>query len=512
MSALSKGIISGERAVSHEEREAQSRRIAGGLKALGVGQGDCVAILMRNDIAFLEATLGTMMLGAYAVPLNWHFRAEEIAWILADCGAKVLIGHSDLLLEAGPGIPSAVRVLSIATPPEVVAAYEIDPAATAPVAGATDFVAWLETQPDYLDPPLPMPASMIYTSGTTGRPKGVRRNAPTPEEHRKTEQWRSLVYGVRPGVRALLPGPLYHAAPNSFGVRAALLAEVLVLMPRFDAESLLRLIERQRIDTVFMVPTMFIRLLQLPAEIRSRYDLSSLRNVSHSAAPCPHAVKKQMIDWWGPVLFEFFGGTETGSIAFATSEDSLRKPCTVGRCTPGAELRIYDDAGNILPPGVIGEIFGRFDGYPDFTYHNMPDKRAEVERDGFITGGDLGYLDEDGYLFVCDRKRDMVISGGVNIYPAEIEAVLHAMPGVLDCAVFGIPDPEYGEALMAVVEPFPGFVLDPLELRAALRPHLAAYKVPRHIEVRSGLPREDSGKIFKRRLRDPYWETAGRRI
>jgi long-chain acyl-CoA synthetase len=403
-------------------------------------------------------------------------------------------------------------VLALTPPPEVVAAYAIDRAALSPVEGATDLGPWLERQPTYRGPPQPAPQSMIYTSGTTGHPKGVRRNAPTPEQHRRTEEQRSLIYGVKRGVRALLPGPLYHTAPNSFGVRAALLAEVLVLMPRFDAEDLLKLIERERIDTVFMVPTMFIRLLQLPSEVRRRHDLSSLRHVIHAAAPCPPAVKKEMIDWWGPVVFEFYGGTETGLIAFATSEDSLRKPGTAGRQAPGAELRIYDDDGNILPPGQVGEIFGRSRDYPDFTYHNMPEKRAEVERDGFITCGDMGYLDEEGYLFICDRKRDMVISAGVNIYPAEIEAVLHGLPGVKDCAVFGIPDHEFGEALMAVVEPMPGIVLDPAAIGRAARAQLADFKVPKHIEVRTDLPREDSGKIFKRRLRDPHWEKAGRLI
>ena len=297
---------------------------------------------------------------------------------------------------------------------------------------------------------------MIYTSGTTGRPKGVRRNAPSADEQRKTEECVRRRLGVKPGVRALLPGPLYHISPNAFAVRAARLAELLVLMPRFDAEALLSLIEREQIDTIIMVPTMFARLLQLSAEVRSRHDLSSLRHVVHTAAPCPPALKEQMIDWWGPVIHEFYGSTEAGVLTLATSQDASRKPGTVGRCIPGAELRIYDDAGNILPPGQIGEIHGRFNGYPDFTYHGRPDKRAEVERDGLITSGDVGYLDEDGYLFICDRKRDMVISGGVNIYPAEIEAVLHSLPGVHDCAVFGIPDEEFGEALMAVVEPQAG--------------------------------------------------------
>ena len=353
---------------------------------------------------------------------------------------------------------------------------------------------------------------MIYTSGTTGHPKGVRRNAPTARENEINEMLRTLVYGAMPGARCLLPGPLYHSAPNSFGLRAGRLAELLVLMPRFDAEMMLRIIAQERIGTMFIVPTMFIRLLKLPEPVRRQYDVSSLRHVIHAAAPCPADVKRAMIDWWGPVIWEFYGGTENGPVTLASSEDALRKPGTVGPPSPGAQIRIVDDDGNPLPTGSIGEIYSRIEGYPDFVYHNMPEKTAEVIRDGLITCGDVGYLDEDGYLFLCDRKRDMVISGGVNIYPAEIEAVLHTMPGVQDCAVFGVPDAEFGEALMAVVEPRPGVALDVAALRRQMASHLADYKIPQHIEIRNGLPREDSGKIFKRRLRDPYWEKAGRRI
>jgi long-chain acyl-CoA synthetase len=295
-------------------------------------------------------------------------------------------------------------------------------------------------------------------------------------------------------------------------MRAARVGEVMVLLPRFDPVALLELIERERLDTMFMVPTMFIRLLKLPDEVRRRYDLSSLRFVIHAAAPCPHDVQRAMIDWWGPVINEFYGSTESGAVTLATSADTLAKPGTVGRAVAGAELRILDDAGRALPAGEVGEIFTRFADMPDFTYHNRPDERAKVDRDGFITSGDVGYLDPDGYLFLCDRKRDMVISGGVNIYPAEIEAVLHGAAGVKDCAVFGIPDAEFGEKLMAVVEPLEGSALSTEELRAYLRRHLADYKVPRMIEISRDLPREDSGKIFKRRLRDPFWQGMGRRI
>jgi long-chain acyl-CoA synthetase len=260
------------------------------------------------------------------------------------------------------------------------------------------------------------------------------------------------------------------------------------------------------------VPTMFIRLMKLPEPVRRKYDMSSLRHVIHAAAPCPADVKGAMIEWWGPVIYEFYGSTESGAVTFANSEDALKKPGTVGKIAPGAELRFVGDDGRLLPQGEIGEIYSRIAASPDFTYHNKTEKRAEIERDGFITSGDVGYIDADGYVFLCDRKRDMVISGGVNIYPAEIEAVLHGLPGVHDCAVFGIPDAEFGEALMAVVEPQPGVRLDVADIRSRLKTSLADYKVPKHVEIQAELPREDSGKIFKRRLRDPYWERAGRRI
>ena len=353
---------------------------------------------------------------------------------------------------------------------------------------------------------------MIYTSGTTGHPKGVRRNAPTPEQTIAAERLRALIYGLNLGVRALLPGPLYHSAPNSFGLRSGRLGGALVLMPRFDPEEFLRSIEAERIDTIFMVPTMFIRLLKLPEAVRQKYDTSSLRHVVHAAAPCPAEVKRAMIAWWGPVISEYYGSTESGALTFATSDDALKRPGTVGKILDGVELRFLGEDGEPLPQGEIGEIYSRVVDNPDFTYHNKPEKRAEIERDGFITSGDVGYIDEDGYVFICDRKRDMVISGGVNIYPAEIEAALHAVPGVHDCAVFGIPDDEFGEALMAVVEPQAGVTLDVADIRAQLKTSLAGYKVPKHLEILKNLPREDSGKIFKRRLRDPYWERAGRRI
>ena len=509
---LFSGIISGERRRGHADVADRAARMAGGFEGIGVKQGDSVCILMRNDIAFIEAAYGAMQLGAYAVPVNWHFKPEEIRYILEDSGTRVLVAHADMLHQLRGAVPNGVTVLSVPTPPEILGHYKIDPDHLATPDFAVDLETWLQAQRPYDGPARPQPANMIYTSGTTGHPKGVRRHAPTPEQSTSAERMRAMIYGLRPGARALLPGPLYHSAPNSFGLRAGRLGGALVLMPRFDPEEFLRLVEAEKIDTIFMVPTMFIRLMKLPEAVRRKYDMSSLHHVIHAAAPCPADVKRAMIEWWGPVIHEFYGSTESGAVTFANSEDALKKPGTVGRIAPGAELRFIGEDGRILPLGEIGEIYSRIAGNPDFTYHNKPEKRAEIDRDGFITSGDVGYIDADGYVFICDRKRDMVISGGVNIYPAEIEAALHALPGVHDCAVFGIPDEEFGEALMAVVEPQAGLTLDIADIRAQLKTSLADYKVPKHVEILKDLPREDSGKIFKRRLRDPYWERAGRRI
>jgi long-chain acyl-CoA synthetase len=508
----SRGIASGEREMSASDVSQASARMAGGLSALGVGAGDCVAILMRNDFPFLIASYGAIALGAFAVPINWHLKVDEIAYVLADSGAKALVVHADLLRAAKDAFPPGLPVLAVETPAEVCAAFGVGPADARPPADVAEFESWLAVQKPYDGPPPPPTVSMIYTSGTTGHPKGVKRNPMGPEAQKAMDAIRNLVFGFQKGTRAVVTGPLYHSAPNSFGLRAGRLAERLVLMPRFDAEALLALIERERIDTMFMVPTMFVRLLRLPAAVRDRYDVSSLRHVIHAAAPCPAEIKRAMINWWGPVIYEFYGSTESGPVTFVSAVEALRKPGTVGRVAPGAEIKILDDSGRELPAGEVGEIFSRLLNYPDFTYHNHPEKRREIERDGLVTSGDVGYFDADGYLFLCDRKRDMVISGGVNIYPAEIEAVLHTMPFVADCAVFGVPDAEYGEALMAVIQPVNGTHADVAEIRAELSKKLANFKVPKTIELRAALPREDSGKIFKRKLRDPYWQGAQRKI
>ena len=488
-------------------------RGATGLSALGIGSGDSVAIMLRNDFPFFEASMAANAVGAHAVPINWHFQEEESAYILRDCKAKALVVHADLLPQVRSGIPKGVETLVVPTPPEIQTAYGLSPGQCAQAGDLANWSDWVAShEPRQLS--APPPSSMIYTSGTTGNPKGVRRDPYTAESAARLAAMVDVVFDLRPGgdFRTVVTGPMYHSAPNTYGLYATRNGGFCVLQPRFDPEQLLRLIERHRITHLHMVPTMFVRLLKLPDEIKRKYDISSLKFVVHAAAPCPPEVKHEMIKWWGPVINEYYGATETGAVVFHTSEEALRKPGTVGRPIEGGIVRVYDDAGKRLEPNQVGEVYVCNEGFPGFTYNGLDEQRREIERDGLFTVGDIGYLDADGYLFLCDRKRDMVISGGVNIYPAEIEAVLTAMPGVHDSAVFGIPDEEYGESLCAYIQPELGVELAETVVCEFLSEKLARYKVPKVIEFRSELPREDSGKIFKRKLRAPYWEKTGRQI
>jgi long-chain acyl-CoA synthetase len=361
---------------------------------------------------------------------------------------------------------------------------------------------------------------MPYTSGTTGRPKGVRRFAPSPAEAARAARVLAdnvrLVYGIEPGARALVSAPLYHSAPNVYATQALLLGASLYLESRFDPERTLALIEKERLNRAYLVPTMFSRMLKLPEAVRRRYDLSSMEFVITMGSPCAPEVKRAMIDWWGPVIHESYAASELGLVTFIRAEEALRKPGSAGRAIPGVRLKILDEEGRELPPRQTGLVYARQDGYTDFTYNNNDEARRRLERDGLWTLGDMGWLDEDGYLTLSDRAVDMVISGGVNIYPAEIEAALITMPGVADCAVFGIPDAEFGESLAAAVQrqadSTAGAALTADAIRAWLAGRIADYKVPRHVEFHEALPREDSGKLFKRRLRAPHWERAGRKI
>jgi long-chain acyl-CoA synthetase len=502
----------GERGLSTEELAARVAQATTGLASLGVGPGDGIALMLRNDIAVFEATMAAGQLGAYTTPINWHYKGEEAGYIVRDCLAKALVVHADLLPEIAADLPKDLPVLVVETPFGVRAAYGIDAVAAKVPADRIDWDEWVDTQKPWTQPPMPAPHSQIYTSGTTGRPKGVRRQPMTPEQQAVNLAAYRTVFDINPAMRTVVTGPLYHSAPNGYSLATVRAGGDVILQPRFDAEELLRLIEQERITHLHMVPTMLVRLLKLPEAMRARYDVSSLRRVVHAAAPCPVEVKRAMIEWWGPVIAEYYGATETGAVVFCTSEEWLSHPGTVGKPLPGATVRVYSEDGAVLPAGRIGELYMRADYFPEFTYHGREKDRAEIERDGLVTVGDVGYFDNDGYLYLCDRKKDVVISGGVNIYPAEIEAVLVTMPGVRDCAVFGVPDAEMGENVAAVVEPQGGAELSADQVRRWLRERIAHYKVPKLIEFQTGLPREDSGKIFKRKIRERYWENEGRRI
>ncbi|MBP0445350.1 AMP-binding protein [Roseomonas sp. SSH11] len=501
---MNQTILFGSHVIDGQALRARAARAASGFAELGVRPGDRIAVMMRNEPSYLEVILAADRLGAPLVAINWHFRADEAGHVLQDSGARVLVVHADLLPQIAPLVPEGVSVILVPTPPEMMETYGIASVPPRPE-GMPEWPAWRDAREPWAAPAPPSLGMMLYTSGTTGRAKGVRRLPGTPEQHDAARRIRSLVGGARPGMRTAVVGPLYHAGPASNARVALAEAELILVMPRFDAEELLQAIERHRLTHLSLVPIMLVRLLKLPEATRARYDLSSLQGATHGGSACAPDVKRRMIEWWGPILSETYGSTEASLITGASSDEWLRFPGTVGRALPGTSIRILDEEGNILPPGQVGEIY--VNSGPNalpFTYHNMPEERARIERDGHITNGDMGYLNEEGYLFVTDRKRDMVISGGVNIYPAEIEAVLITHPAVMDCAVFGMPDPEYGEALVAAAQPRPGASLSAEDLRAFLRERLAGYKVPRRIWFLDEMPRDSMGKVFKRRLREAY--------
>ena len=511
-------IRSGRRRLTGEALAERAARAASGFAALGVKAGDTVALYLRNDLAFFEAANAAGLVGAYPVAVNWRYAPAEAAYLFENSGARAVVIHADLLPAVRDVIPSGLPVLVVPTPDEIAEAFGLAPEACQPPHGLPEWSAWRDGFAPAPPSGRPAPGAIIYTSGTTGHPKGVRRAPPSPEQAQASDNLLMTGFGFRPWkdrpgeiVTAVI-GPMYHSAPNAYGTLAAKLGAEVILEARFDAENLLRLIEARRITHLHMVPIMFNRLLRLPDAVRARYDLSSLRFVVHAAAPCPPAVKREMIAWWGPIINEYYGSTETGMLTFCSAEEWLAHPGTVGRPLPGVTLRVTDAAGADVPTGDVGEVVGRVQAIADFTYHGDDDKRREADRDGLIAPGDIGYLDADGFLHLCDRSKDMIISGGVNIYPAEIEGELHRMDGVADCAVFGIPDEEYGEAVCAVVQPQPGHSLTQGGVQAYLRGRIAGYKVPRRVEFAAELPREDSGKIFKRKLREPFWAETGRRI
>ncbi|MBI3700850.1 MAG: AMP-binding protein [Afipia sp.] len=499
-------IISGDRTISYSEIQKRIARAANGFGALGLTAGVPVGLMLRNDFAFFEASSAAATIGSPVVPINWHLKSEEVSYILADSGAEILVCHADLLPQIREGLPKRIKLLVVATPPEIAGAFGLSREAASVPDHLTDWDVWRDSHLPSRELPA-RTSPMFYTSGTTGRPKGVRRQPMRPDQIVAAERVGAITYGVKPneGQVILMNGPMYHSAPNSYGMLAFRHGCKIVLEPRFDPEDLLQLIERHSVTHMHMVPTMFVRLLRLPGDVKARYDLSSLRFVVHGAAPCPIHVKQAMIEWWGPVINEYLGSTETGIPVWHSSQEALAKPGTVGRAIEGGIVKIFDPNGEPCKTNEPGEIFMKQTAVSDFDYHGKAEARAEADREGLVSVGDVGYLDDDGYLFLCDRKRDMVISGGVNIYPAEIESTLIGLSGIRDCAVFGIPDEEYGERICAYIELESGASLSARDAQVYLASRLANFKIPKVIEFVDALPREASGKIFKRKLRDPYW-------
>ncbi|HET6835492.1 MAG TPA: AMP-binding protein [Acidimicrobiales bacterium] len=478
---------SGQR--SFKELNERANQLARALRRLGLRAGDGVALLCGNRPEFVEVAAACQRAGWRLTTVNWHLTAAEAGYIVDDCEAKALVADAGFAETAGGAAATArgctVR-LSVCGPIEGFLSYDRE------LAG--------ESNEDIEDPCLG--SSMLYTSGTTGRPKGVYRSEPAPSAASLN------LFGYRDDGtdRHLCTGPLYHAAPLAFSLTTPLTHGAgVVLMERWDAAEALRLVEAQRITHTHMVPTMFHRLLSLPTDVREAHDTSSLRSVLHGAAPCPVPVKRRLIAWLGPIVWEYYAATE-GSACFVDSRTWLAHPGTVGKPADG-QVRIGDETGVEVPPGSTGLVYIRAPKVGRFEYFKDPAKTTASYRGDYFTLGDIGHVDEEGYLYITDRSADVIISGGVNVYPAEIDAVLLEHPAVGDVAVIGEPDPEGGERVLAVVELQPGHDRS-VELAAELIEHcrtrLAGYKCPDRVDFVDELPRQDNGKIYRRTLRDRY--------
>ncbi len=483
--------------VTYGELEARSCRLAQVWHEAGLRRGDHVAILLENHPRYFEVVWAALRSGLYYTPINCHLTADEVAYVVEDCGARSVV-TSRAQIDAAHSFRVELPLMMDGAGP-----------------GWLDYESRLDAQPPGPRRDEPCGQGMFYSSGTTGRPKGIV----FPLPGRAVTDDDPMVrpdgpLGLHPDCVYLLPAPLYHTSPVVTGTLCHRHGGTVVVMEKWEAAACLDTIERYRVDVAQFVPTMFVRLLTLPEDVRDAADVSSLRRVSHAAAPCPVAVKRKMIDWWGPIIWEFYAGSENVGSTMISSEEWLEHPGSVGLprfCT----VHICDDGFDLLPVGEIGTVWFDTPG-ASMAYHGDPDKTAEGRSpQGWYTMGDVGYLDDDGYLYLTDRKSFTIISGGVNIYPREAEDILIGHDAVLDVAVIGVPDDDLGEAAKAIVQLVePAAASDRLaaELLTWCRDRLARYKCPRTLDFVDELPRHDTGKLYKRLLRDRYWGERDSRI
>jgi long-chain acyl-CoA synthetase len=480
-------------ALTYAGLEARSNQAAHLYRACGLKRGDVIAIFLENCLDYLPLCWGAQRAGLIFTCISTKLTAEEAGYIVQDCGAKLLI--------AGASLGAVAKDL-----PAVAHRYAVG----GDIAGFQPIEVALAEQPSDPIADQSPGRDMLYSSGTTGRPKGVigvMPEGPVDEVDPLTGVV-GLLYGFSPDMVYLSPAPLYHAAPLRYCMAAHKFGGTIVVMEKFDAERYLQLIEQYRVTHSQVVPTMFVKMLKLPDDVRGKYDISSLKVVIHAAAPCPIEVKERMIAWFGERIFEYYSATEGAGFTAISPSEWLQKKGSVGKSLVG-EIRILDDEGNLLPPGREGRIY--FHGGPPVSYHNSPEKTAEVQGENGATFGDIGYVDADGYLFLTDRASYMIISGGVNVYPQETENVLVMHPKVADVAVIGVPNEELGEEVKAVVQPRDWADAGPAleaELIAFVRERLSHVKCPRSVDFDPELPRHDTGKLYKRLVKDRYWSKA----
>ena len=497
-------LIDERGSTSWQDLNTRSNQLMAAFAAAGLQPGDAIAIFAGNCREYFELITAANHAGIVYVPINWHFSADELAYVVDNSAAKLLF-IEDRFAALADGLDSIERIC-------IRQARE----------GYAEYEAWLGGHSAEEPAQEVMGGPMFYTSGTTGRPKGVRSKSGGAEGPPPIEMLQamgggmSMMLRIPAGGTTLLCGPVYHSAQWAFSFLPLIAGNAVVMRHKFDAAETLELIDTHQVTNVHLVPTQFRRMLNLDETTRNTFKGESLAVVWHGAAPCPPEVKRQMIDWWGPVINEYYGSTEGSIVAMTTAQEWLDKPGTVGKPSPTVEIRVVDEKGQDVPQGESGEIYVRNLMGTDFEYHKEPEKtQAAHLAPGVFTFGDIGYFDEDGYLYLSDRKIDMIISGGVNIYPAEIEGVLATHPAVQDVAVFGIPNDEFGEEVKAAVTLREGHSAgDPMsdDLAQFCRSHLAGYKTPKSFDYIDEMPRHETGKLYKRLLKDPYWEGTGRKI